>query len=1162
MKYRKTKQASSIKIKITALFTIFIMLLSAVVSFPYTSVNAEKTAKLQSPMVSSNGDMVYINGSIPKSEKDTSLTLIVMKAGKVLPKNNEIASLSDMYFFDQTDCKAGKVDYSFKFECTAKNTVLKARITSDSSTSPCDFNIEVKENEYKQNLQTVFIDENFENNQGQFKNFTANSASKNLSRVEENGNHYMRINQTEHGHQIYGFDIPHVDTGKINISFDTYMSKLTRDDGTHGNAELNWWFLGKDIGSDRWSQKLMLLGTDQDNEGYGMVGHWDRRNLTLEVQEHYQLSNDDYYDSLCFGQLEEMKWYTYEAEVDIDKRMITANLYDRDTYNLIGTAKGILGDSNGYYDGMPDSFDTFHLRMSDREVGVDNIKLVYIPEYPKVTAELKSEHIGNIFTKDELKEGYIEFSNKENTEVKINGKYVIYDDAKNIICEKNYRNITIGANESKSISAELDVDKFGIYYLKAEYITKAENGKKYTHQTEYMDFSVINSGAIDSTNNFLVGGAAHLSTDGFYKYAENTVKAAEKGGFGLIRNPVYMSIQDGPNAPFNEQQLVANNINQYGLKQMMIVNTVLRRKRKDANGNDLLGSDGKVLYERIDVGKSNVESASEDEWNELYSWYDRLINGNPLGADFYEIGNEAYYGGVSGKLYANKMLKPFYERNQAYKKANPEKPYIPVIATFGYADVQGWTNEFINNGGLKYCDGVAVHIYDTLSGSNFNDHMRTSEYNKAISQIKMNLKNAGYADMPIYVTETGQSASLKQWKPDTDPSSGRVIPDKATRRGQAAMVAESYALGASEGLYGIFTHNMMEIGAENPTTEHDPEYYFALISYGTDVTPYSANPSYVAAAGYNAMLSGSEFKDKVITNDGTVCIRFKKSDGKDVLMCWSDYNAKYEFGKNNYNGSNIGLNLGSNSDLTVYDMYTNEIAELTPINGIYNISVGYEPVYLVGDFSKLQIASSGFNINGIGRNYVNSSVASSAITLNGSNIGSMSAEVESDRNVKVTSVNNSNDKINIKLNTTSPCERTESTYTVKLKDEEGKTVYIGKGYVLFENRGIPNDFSNINITSDNLEDGIFYLEYTGENISGSIENDLNGKLFIASYSNNILRSAETKDVSLKYGEVLKFNDGLTESFIKNNDIDSIKIFLWTGREMLPLTKTFDISVYR
>lgn len=1135
-------KAKSVRFKITALLTVFIMLISVIASIPYTAIDAYAAESLQTPTVSSNGDMVYINGSLPKGNGIDFLTFVVMKAGKDLPKNNEIASLQDMYFFDQTDC-GDKDSYSFKFICTAKNTVLKARITSNVTGLSCDFNIEVKENEYKQNLQTVFVDENFENSQGQLKNFTESSANQNLNRVEENGNHYMCIIQDTHGHQIYGFDIPHVDTGKLSITFDTYMSNLAVDDGEgQGNSEVSWWFLGKDVETDRWTQKLMLLGTDWDNEGYGMVGHVDRRNLTLEAQEHYKLSNDDYYDSLCFGKLQTMKWYTYEAEVDIDKRLITAKLYDRDTKVLIGTAKGILGDSNGYYDGMPDSFDTFHLRMSDREVGLDNVKLVYTPQYPNVTAKLKSDHVGNIFTKAELGDAYITLTNKENTEVTVNGKYIIYDDIKNILGESSFLNLTIGANETESIPAELDVDKFGVYYLTAEYTATAENGKSYTHKTDYMDFSVINTAAGSSTNNLLVGGAAHLSTDGFYTFAEDTVKAADKGGFGLMRNPIYMSVQDGPSAPFNEQQLAAKNINKYGLKQMMIVNTVLRRKRKDSDGNYLTDSNGNYLYQRIDVGEANVESATDEEWNELYTWYDRLINDNPLDADYYEIGNEAYYAGVSGSIYAQKMLKPFYERNKAYATANPDKPYIPVIATFGYADVQSWTNDFINAEGLKYCDGVAVHIYDNLSGSNFNDHMRTSEFTKAVNQIKETLKNAGYANVPIYVTETGQSASLKQWKVDIDPLSKLAICDKASRRGQAAMVAESYAFGVSEGFSGIFTHNMMEIGAENPFTEHDPEYYFGLISYGTDTTPYSANPSYVAAAGYNAILGDAEFKDKVITADGTVCMRFEKSDGTDVIICWTDYKAEFEYGMNEFNANSIGLNLGSSEPVQVYDMYTNDIGQLNAVDGVYTISPGYEPMYLVGDFSGLTQAEPKISVTGSGR--INMTDRNDMqITLSSADTALLNAttniETDGDPNIAVRNISKNDGSAEINVRFKAPAVREESIFTTKVYNESGKMIYVGDTYLLAP----PDESEQKSYLSAELSvdatSGDIIIDYNNTDLY-----DEDAVLFIASYKDDRLSNVSASDVKLQTGMGRKN----VEVNINCEDADYTRIFLWTKTE--------------
>ena len=126
--------------------------------------------------------------------------------------------------------------------------------------------------------------------------------------------------------------------------------------------------------------------------------------------------------------------------------------------------------------------------------------------------------------------------------------------------------------------------------------------------------------------------------------------------------------------------------------------------------------------------------------------------------------------------------------------------------------------------------------------------------------------------------------------------------------------------------------------------EGDTEGNFGLfVGNKADKVPMAAKPSYAALAGFNKMLTNAEFIDSKTTDSGTRVYRFKRSDGNQIAVVWSEGGEE-----------DITLNLGAQT-AEVYDIYTNKITALNADGGGFNLTASSEPIYLSGSFSALSI---------------------------------------------------------------------------------------------------------------------------------------------------------------------------------------------------------------
>ncbi|NLX05427.1 MAG: hypothetical protein GXY33_09805 [Phycisphaerae bacterium] len=231
----------------------------------------------------------------------------------------------------------------------------------------------------------------------------------------------------------------------------------------------------------------------------------------------------------------------------------------------------------------------------------------------------------------------------------------------------------------------------------------------------------------------------------------------------------------------------------------------------------------------------------------------------------YEIWNEwgGYLGGFlpeaprTGQTIENyvKLAAAAYPR---IKAADPE------VTVLGGWMIEGWLDEFIALGGLKYVDAVSLHAYPYNAGSQRYTPEGWVEW-MGVADRKL---AAASPDRMVrfYLTETG-------W-PGHVAADGTRADDAMDYAARMLLLARSVPR-----LAGVYWYDWQNDGID----PQNPEHNFGLLD--ADMTP---KPAYFAYRDLAELVSTGEFLGRVEFSDSRACgVRYKRADGTDVLALWS-----------------------------------------------------------------------------------------------------------------------------------------------------------------------------------------------------------------------------------------------------------------------------------
>lgn len=255
-------------------------------------------------------------------------------------------------------------------------------------------------------------------------------------------------------------------------------------------------------------------------------------------------------------------------------------------------------------------------------------------------------------------------------------------------------------------------------------------------------------------------------------------------------------------------------------------------------------------------------------------------------------------------------LRRFYK---GIKRGNPDA-FVVGCCT----GMQNWyfVEAVLKAGGGDYMDAISVHPYANILSPETCDYVSLCKSVRAVLD-KYNYKGE------LWVSETGFSSTGFH----------------STEQEQATHTVRQYALNTAYDCADVMITYAFRVADGNP---RDIESGYGIVN-GPDGghVPYSAKPAYLAICNYFNMVKNAEFKE-VLTKGKASIYHYTRENGESTVMLSADMG-----------NENIGLSLGTDS-VIMYDLYGNE-TKLWGIDGKFSFVVGDQPVYIKGNFSKVEL---------------------------------------------------------------------------------------------------------------------------------------------------------------------------------------------------------------
>ena len=235
--------------------------------------------------------------------------------------------------------------------------------------------------------------------------------------------------------------------------------------------------------------------------------------------------------------------------------------------------------------------------------------------------------------------------------------------------------------------------------------------------------------------------------------------------------------------------------------------------------------------------------------------------------------------------------------------------------------------------GEKCMDAISIHIYEHGNPLGPETGVWVS-YTEPMRELLDSYNN--YKDVPIWLSETGWS-TMDGW---------------ATDREQGAMLTRLAGLNDAKDLWDVVLwYDFQDDGTESDNRENNFGMTEFIWPSWQHPTPYAAKPAYLAMSNYNTLVGNCTFAGEIDCDDDTFIYTYKTTDEKTLMMVGAISGSK-----------NLALNIGRDRSFTVYDMYGNA-KSLETLNGILNLAINEEPIYIKGDFEVAELTDSIFALD-------------------------------------------------------------------------------------------------------------------------------------------------------------------------------------------------------
>lgn len=493
-----------------------------------------------------------------------------------------------------------------------------------------------------------------------------------------------------------------------------------------------------------------------------------------------------------------------------------------------------------------------------------------------------------------------------------------------------------------------------------------------------------------------------------------------------------------------------------------------------------------------DWSRMSVWNVNNDEiWSAWTRYVDEVTKRHKDNVTYWEILNEPNWV-MSSDIYCKIMAAAY----PIIKRNDPDAIVVGMCTgSMPWSWIESVLKEVGSNHG-KYMDAISIHPYDFDSGEyktklkneSWSTLFRDQIYEDKITKMT-ELMDKYDCRIPLYITELSISST----------------PMISSMKAQAADLVQLYTMTEARGevkkLFWYCLENT-SIRGSLYVKENDSEGNFGLVGNQGDTVPFAAKPAYLALAGYNKMLAGAKFMDSIV-EDKTRAYRFKRKDGKQVIVLWSDEGF-----------DNFALNLGADK-AEMFDIYTNSKASFSSASGIYDFTSGFEPIYIVGDFTKFERAESTIAVD----NGKINAVKNDTCTFNISDKKNRNLRVEAKGTpyaqiAENTGITGGKGKIIVKTNSGA---FEEEPVEVKIYDEN-ELIYYAKYYIVIKDTGIKVSYK-LGKDQTGADREVVNLSVTNETAGTELSGDVQADFTKIGGKNEIrqivgLKPGETKTVYL------------------------------------------------
>jgi hypothetical protein len=687
-----------------------------------------------------------------------------------------------------------------------------------------------------------------------------------------------------------------------------------------------------------------------------------------------------------------------------------------------------------------------------------------------------SSKLGNIFFTNDTMEFDVKLDNScLASETKLRGvhdlslHYTLIDSAGRVCSQKTEKVIVEPFNPIMT-KVSFDVERYDLYKL----IVEAENKELglYSQRTVACSYSFTTRGEVMNMRHG-VSTPFNTYSEIYERGAHQVAELIRNAGFSMARinHPAHGMVRAYYNqfdatevAVPNYYRRILSALIEYGVSPTAYMNL------------SYLSHDGV----RLPDTDENIARYVDLTLNFLRDLGGTIENG------YFEIDNEPNaIQPPNEDFYISRYFKMAKELYPAIKR---EFPNMTVGALTLIGIREDLIQDYLEMGGLEYCDVLALHPYHGVMEPISADVTKPSAFQQHnLRSIRDYLDENGYEHVPIYGTEYGYSSYVDCVFDDFQ---------------QACYDAQSYFIRVQEDLCDkLILFQFLNMRNE---TRSNKEYNYGMIGslelQGADERVKGrAKPGYLMSSVLNYKMSDAQYVDRVDIEDfHTLGYRYKKSvSGKDMLVLFT-----------NKSGDSASFDLGV-PEITVTDHYGNENT-IKSVDGKYTFSITQAPIYIEGNFSKFNHIKEGgvFPTKPILEASYNRECVIDFVN-NTNKVFTADIEILPDSLIKVKEnlgVGIDGGRIVLELGNTSP--KADEPVKITLRDDTG--IYY-QGTVAIRCTSAASLGGTLNIKSD----GDWYFTLTVENNSKT--EDLNGYVRVM-YPSELAEDIPEAAVSIPPGE--------------------------------------------